>query len=103
MKSLIAFLILISYYIDSRSQVDTVWQAYYDSTDLFWGSNWTKTADLLEKGKLYLETTISEYKLDSTYNLTINDLGLCYKELGRYEHALKMQLQALENTGNSSG
>ena len=85
------------------AQVDPVWQAYYDSTDATWGVDWFKTDQLLTQAKKHLEKTLAHPEMDSTYNLTLNDLGICYQIMGRYAEALPLLLETLENTETSLG
>ena len=100
------FFITLLFFItmsNSNAQVDSIWQAYYDSTYIYWERDWDKTLQLLENGKNHLEGTIPDYQYDSTYNLTLSDIGLIYTKKGRYKDALLFYLEVLKNTEKSLG
>ena len=71
-----------------HAQIDSIWQSYYDSTDLYWGVDWNKTERLLVEAKIHLEDILDHPAKDSTYNLTLNDLGASYHAMSRYEEAM---------------
>ncbi|MBW8048867.1 MAG: DUF3856 domain-containing protein [Cytophagales bacterium] len=70
------------------------WQALYDSSDVYYyKGDYLKAAEFLQ---LALPLAESEFGKDSAYALTVNDLALCYHELGKYSVANTLYLQALD-------
>ena len=86
-----------------QSQVDPIWQAYYDSTDSPWGTDWREAARLLENAKTYLEVETDNYSVDSSYSLTLNDLAICYDYLDRPKEALGLYQKSLQITQETVG
>ena len=103
MKSIILIILLTLVY-ESNAQVDSIWQAYQDSGEVY-----RDMADLdqaitwFNKAKEYLDQEDAELKFDSCYIVTIGMLGSCYRFLSKYDEALPYILDALESSEKTYG
>ena len=100
LKSHIIFRILVGVLTLSpiivAAQVDSIWQSHYDNILVHLkNSDYDKAIPLLGIAKEYLELNKTNYEFDSTYILTINDLGVCYSQTGYYNKGYLYYKQAL--------
>jgi tetratricopeptide (TPR) repeat protein len=70
------------------------WKAYYDSTQLFWAKNWTRTVSLLEKAERSAHSELGIYH--QNYLTILNDLGTAYWKSKDYPKAQKTLAETLE-------
>lgn len=70
------------------------WKAYYDSTQLFWAKDWTKTVSLLEKAERSAHSELGIYH--QNYLTILNDLGTAYWKSKDYPKAQKTLAETLE-------
>ena len=70
------------------------WINLYDSTELYWGSDWSKCISLLSRAVELAEAEIG--KDDPNYAVLINDLGLCYVNTKQYQNATTYFQEAIE-------
>ena len=84
-----------------NAQVDSIWQAYYDSSEVYYNiRDYDQSIELLEKAKLYIEDNYTDYKLDSIYNLTLSDLATVYSLKGNSIKAVSLFLEVEQNYEN---
>lgn len=69
------------------------WRIYYDSTELYWGGDWEKCIDLLEKALPLAEQESG--KNHPNYVVLLNDLGLCYNYTRELEKAEELYKETL--------
>ncbi|MDQ3393266.1 MAG: CHAT domain-containing protein [Bacteroidota bacterium] len=81
MNKLIIFIFCLSI---QNTQAQS-WRQYYDSTELYWGSDWKKCIKLLENALPIVENISG--KNDPNYVVILNDLGLCYNHIGEFQKA----------------
>ncbi len=72
------------------------WRALYDSSDVYWErSEYAKAVKVLEKALPLAKTNYEADEKDTTYALTLNDLGICYTLAGDFQKAEKIYQDAL--------
>lgn len=62
------------------------WEEYYDSTYLFWGKDWQKAMQLLNKALPLAEEALGNEH--PNYAVLLNDLGICYWKSGDFKRAI---------------
>lgn len=73
---------------------DATWKQYYDSAQLYWGSNWPKVTNLLKQAEQSALSDLGIY--DESYLTIVNDLGLAYWQNKEYANAEKSLTRSLE-------
>jgi CHAT domain-containing protein/Tfp pilus assembly protein PilF len=70
------------------------WKLNYDSTNLFWNKDWSKTLALLKRAEATAITDLGIY--DENYLSIINDIGLVYWKLQDFPNAEKFLSRTLD-------
>ncbi|MGI9543037.1 MAG: tetratricopeptide repeat protein [Cyclobacteriaceae bacterium] len=78
-------LLLLTLLLSLQSLQAQSWKALYDSTELYWNSDWSKCIDLLERALPLAESDLGQQ--NANYLVLANDLGLAYLESGLYGKA----------------
>jgi tetratricopeptide (TPR) repeat protein len=69
------------------------WKIYYDSAQLYWGTDWVRTTTLLKRSERSAFNDLGIY--DDNYLAILNDLGLAYSNAGDFATAEKLLKQCL--------
>ena len=70
------------------------WKLYYDSTQVFWAKDWSKTVSLLENAERSAISDLGIY--DENYLTILNDLGTAYWKTKDYHKAEKLLARSLQ-------
>jgi len=92
--TLIVFFLLQHLAISAQpSAAVPTWKIYYDSAQIFWGTDWQKSVLLLSRAEKSALNDLGIY--DANYLTIINDLGIAYSKIQDYPNAEKLLQQKL--------
>lgn len=86
--------IFLFFPVCAAAQIDQPWKIYYDSTQLFWAKDWSKTVSLLESAEQSALTDLGLYH--ENYLTILNDLGTAYWKAKNYPRAEKLLNKSLD-------
>jgi CHAT domain-containing protein/Tfp pilus assembly protein PilF len=76
------------------AQVSHSWKSYYDSTQLYWSKDWSKTVSLLENAERSALADLGLYH--ENYLTILNDLGTAYWKAKDYPKAERVLARTLD-------